>query len=254
MAMDEVGSLRWGEATGGVLTRSQRWTMRWRSRGELASLVRSRVLLILRRHGHTMLDLESLRPPDTRLAAAVEDVARREQTPVVLAHAYRTVAFAHAIASLDRVAFDPELLWCAALLHDVGLEHPVTGRCFAVRGGEIARQTALAAGATAATADLLGDAVCRHPSPRLDPQRHPLPYLVAAGALVDVVGRRLEQLDHRSVEEVLADQPRGDFARTVATAWRTEAHSVRHGRAAVADQLGLSLAARWAPFPAHREP
>ncbi len=145
---------------------------------------------------------------------------------------------------------DPELLWCASLLHDVAIEHPEPGRCFAVRGGEIAAAAAERAGAGPETVRLLGDAVSLHATPGLDPERYPLPSLVYHGALVDVLGARLHQLDPGFVRALLAAHPREGFSQAVASAWQSEVRAVPGGRAALAERpFCFSLAARLAPRP-----
>ena len=247
----DYGSLAWGMRTGGRLSRMERRHMLGVGLLDAAALIRGRLLLATGRGRRSArAPFSSMAVPDTPLASAVERVARERQSATMLAHALRTVALAHALASLDAVRFDVELLWCACLLHDVALESPRAGRCFAVRGGEIARETALDAGSDRATAEALGDAVSRHATPGLDPGRHPLPYLVAGGALVDVLGRRLEDLDAAFVDGLIAAQPRDGFATALATAWRAEAGAVPGGRAALAERpLCFSLAARAAPLP-----
>lgn len=212
-------------------------------------LIRSWLLLAAGyRRGAGNADLAALKVPDTRLARAVLEVARSHQHPLIMGHAMRTVAYAHAIAALDGLRVDAELLWCAGLLHDVCLEPAEAGHCFAVRGGQLAVATALQAGATPETANLLGDAVCRHATPGLDPNQHPVPYLVATGALVDIAGSRLEQMEPDFVRRLVAAHPREGFAAAIASAWRTETRCVRDGRAAVANRLGFSAAARIAPL------
>jgi hypothetical protein len=247
-AIEEIGSLDWGLRTDGLLTRSERRALRTRALRDGVVLARSRLLLAAGfRRGRGRADLSTLEAPDTPLAVATEQAARERQSPAVIGHALRTVAYAHAIASLDDVEVDAELLWCTALLHDIGLEHPERDRCFTVRGAVAARDIARQAHADPDTTELLGDAVCRHLTPALDPGRFPLPYLVATGALVDILGRRLEQLDRTFVDAVTAAEPRDGFARAIATVWKAEARSVPRGRAALADRLGFSCAARFAP-------
>lgn len=245
----DLGSLTWGRSSGGRLTGDVRRALRLAALRDARVFARSRLLLAVGRGSRSgSVDLEVLDPPDSALCRAVEARAAERQSRQMLGHAYRTVAYAHAVAGIDGVAVDRELLWCACLLHDVELEHPVPGCCFAVRGGETAAQVALDAGADAATADLLGDAICRHATPDLDRSAHPLAYLVAAGALVDVVGKRLDEMDRRFVEDLHRARPREDFATVLAAAWRAEARAVPDGRAALAERtVGFSLAARFAP-------
>jgi hypothetical protein len=244
MGADGLGSLEWGEATRGLLTGAQRCRLQVAALGDGIIFFRSLLLLALRiRRGIGAADLSTLNAPATSLAKAVQEAAEA-QAPQILGHTRRTIAFAHAIAALDKIRVDDELLWCACLLHDIGLERPETDHCFAVRGGLIARDIALEAGADAARAQQLGDTICRHATPRLDPKLFPLPYLVASGALVDILGRRLEQMDPGFVDELLGAEPRGDFPEVVADAWRREARAVVRGRAAIAEHLGFSRFAR----------
>ena len=140
-------------------------------------------------------------------------------------------------------------MWCACLLHDIGLPEPVAGQCFAVRGGLLAYDLALNARIATSRADLLAEAISRHPTPGLDPLTQPLAYLVNAGALMDLTGRSLEKLRPSSVEDLLARQTRAGLEHALSTGWAAEAAVVSHGRASLARSLGLLLAIRCSPFP-----
>jgi hypothetical protein len=251
MTAPEIGSLAWGDIADGRLSRRERRELRRRTLTGIAQFAASRLRTSARRGRHCAnAPLAVVDVPDTALARAVEAVARERQSPAMMAHAFRSVAFAHAVAALDEIDVDPELLWCACLMHDVALESPEPGQCFAVRGGRIARDTALAAGASAKTAQMLGDAVSRHPTPGLDVDFHPLPAVLTAGALVDVLGHRLDDMDPAFVCEVLAAYPRQGFAGALARAWTAEAKATPDGRAALVRRVGcFTVAARLAPLP-----
>ncbi|HNE87845.1 MAG: HD domain-containing protein [Candidatus Nanopelagicales bacterium] len=248
--MDDVGSLAWGRATGGVLTRAQRQRLRMAVLRDARVYARSMALLALRRGTRSAkADLTVMDMPDTDLCRGVEAAVVGAESPQMLGHSYRTVAYAHALAAVDGLSVDLELLWCACLLHDIGIERTVPGRCFAVRGGEETVRIAQSAGADHATAELLGDAVSRHATADLDPDAHPLPYLVAAGALVDVLGKRLDEMDRDFVRAVNQARPRDDFASVLSGVWRAETRAVPKGRAAVAQHTAaFSVAARFAPL------
>lgn len=247
--LQEIGSPAWATRTQGRLGQGERRAVR---RAALRELARSAPGLLgawLGRQGPARAPLDVLDVPDTPLARRTEEVARRHQSPAMLGHALRSVAFAHALGGVDGIAVDDELLWCACLLHDVALEDPEPGACFAVRGGAIARAVAREAGASTAVADTLADAVCRHATPALDPARDPLPYLVAGGALVDVLGKRLHELDRAFVGEVLRAHPRGRFAHVIADAWRAQARAAPYSRAGVVQRsVCFATASRWAPL------
>lgn len=245
----EIGSLEWGGATNGELSTTERRSLRRAVLRDTRVYARSRLLLLLGGGSRSAsVDLAVMDMPDTDLCRAVESTASALQSSALLAHAYRTVAYAHAIAQLDNVSFDQELLWCAALLHDVEIERPAAGHCFAVRGGQTAFRVAVDSGADVATASTLGDAVSRHATPDLDARTQPLPYLVASGALVDVLGKRLEQMSRSFIGAVRAQHPQGDFHPRIAQLWSDEAKAVPQGRAALVEKMvRFSLAARFAP-------
>ena len=232
-----MGSLAWGRATGGVLTRAQRQRLRMAVLRDARVYARSMALLALRRGTRSAkADLTVMDMPDTDLCRGVEAAVVGAESPQMFGHSYRTVAYAHALAAVDGLSVDLELLWCACLLHDIGIERTVPGRCFAVRGGEETVRIAQSAGADHATADL-------------DPDAHPLPYLVAAGALVDVLGKRLDEMDRDFVRAVNQARPRDDFASVLSGVWRAETRAVPKGRAAVAQHTAaFSVAARFAPL------
>ena len=251
----EVGSLAWGQNRGGSLTRYQAVMFAVRSIPELGVLLRTHARLKLRRpRGRTSVDPDTMTTPPTPLCRSAARCAQERYGDSALhRHALRTIAYAHAIAKIDRLDVDQELLWCAALLHDIGLTDPVPDECFAIRGGLLAHDLAVDAHTTTSRADLLAEAISRHPAPGLDPHTQPLAYLVNAGALLDLTGRRLESLIPASVDELLSQQTRAGLEQDLVTQWNFEATAVPHGRAHVARTLGLGIAIRCSPYPRHQK-
>src|SRR5512132_1237844 len=92
--------------------------------------------------------------PDTRLAAAAEALAVRVSPSALVGHCRRTYAFGAALLDRQGRTFDAELLYIAAMLHDLGLtdefEDGVTP--FEKRGADVARQALLTEGAPEETA------------------------------------------------------------------------------------------------------
>ena len=103
-----------------------------RSIPELGMLLRTHLRLRLRpNRGRVLVDSSTMTIPDTPLCRAAVRVARQHYGDgALLRHAFRTIAYAHAVAKFDRLDVDPELLWCACLLHDIGLpkQPPETSR------------------------------------------------------------------------------------------------------------------------------
>ena len=92
------------------------------------------------RRGDGRTELTGQPVPQFALARRAEEFAKQELSTHVLAHSYRTYFFGKVLAAHDGVAVNDEIVYLAALLHDLQLEHPTPGRCFAVTGAERAAQ------------------------------------------------------------------------------------------------------------------
>ena len=187
------GTLAWALASGGNLTARER-------RSLLAPILRSTVtyttgrlrMALGRRPARTAtLDLASLRWPDTKLAREAERECRGTLSAAMANHSVRTFVFGLALSGLDGNPVDLEELYVGSLLHDLALEAPTPGRCFAVVGAERARALVLAAGADAEKSARIAEGIALHITPGIGFERGPLAPLIAAGALVDLAALRL---------------------------------------------------------------
>lgn len=148
------------------------------------------------------------------------------------------------------MTFDREVLYVAALLHDLGVAHttPLADECFTLVG---ARAALAAADATAARAEqgrVAAEAITLHINPIVAAELGVEAHLLAAGAAFDVVGRRYRALDAATVQAVLARHPRQEFKRRFRLAWREHAGAFPCGRAHALRRLGFGLAIGMAPF------
>lgn len=238
----------WATRTGGAVSARQR-------RELLAPLLRTtvghtagRLRAALGLRGRGAVDLEALRWPDSSLARDAEAEAREVLSPHVLQHSYRTYLFGLVLADLDGVPVDEELGFVSSLLHDLHLEHPTPGRCFAVVGGERAERFALDHGADADRAATIGAAVGGHITAGANEDLSDPAGFVSAGALLDVAGVRYEQTDRAWMDEVLRRHPRLGFKRHLAACWAAEVDAVPDGRAAWFATRGFGPLVRIAPF------
>lgn len=239
----------WATTTGGALSARQRRQLLTPLLRTILATPTARLRLALGRRGSAGLDLETLRWPDSRLALAAEEEARDVLTPHVLQHSYRTYLFALALAAVERVPVDEELGYVSCLLHDVTLEHPTPGRCFAVTGGERAQQFALDHGAAPDRAAAIGAAVAGHITAGANDDLGDPAGFVAAGALLDVAGARMEETDPEFIRAVLARHPRLGFKRHLVRAWAAESRAVPAGRARwLTTHAAFPLLIRAAPF------
>ena len=167
----------------------------------------------------------------------------------LLNHSYRTYQFGRAIGELEGVDVDAELLYAAALLHDIGLVTADGRDDFTLTSARIARDVAENVGLSTAATETLQTAITMHHSPRVTLTAGPVAYLLSAGAGVDVAGVRCWQLPAATLTKVVRDHPRERFKKYFTQAWANESARVPHGRARLLRRYGAFTAAiALAPF------
>ena len=151
--------------------------------------------------------------PDTAASAAATRFAREHISPLVFDHSRRVFLFGSLRESALGLEPDPELLYVASMMHDVGLFTPaadVTQR-FEVDGADHARRLLLEHGATPADADIVWSAIALHTTPGIPGRMGPEIAATNIGVLIDAIGVGLDELDAEQIAEVTAAHPRGDF-------------------------------------------
>jgi hypothetical protein len=156
-------------------------------------------------------------PPDSRIARDAFELAESESSAALLAHCVRTWLWADLFAQRDGVAHDPELLYVACLLHDLGLTHAHwcatdAADCFAVEGALAAQAFALERSWPEQRADRLAEAIALHLNVDVGTDLGAEAHLLHAGAGLDVVARRRVELPAATRALVHARHPRDGFA------------------------------------------
>ena len=248
---DPIGSIGWAERTGGVLTTRECLTLaRPLLRGEL-SILAGRLAMVLRMHSgrRRSIDPASLVPPDSRLARDAEVAAQDLLTPALLNHSSRAYTWGAAIAALQGITFDRELLYLAAMFHDTGLPSPVPHVDFTVRSAQLAREFSERRGVPADGRELIANAIAMHHTPGVRPDAGAEAFLLSAGAGVDVFGLRSGEIPDAVRRNVVQDFPRLGFKREFAALWRAEAKQVPRGRGWFLHRFALTdVTMRLAPF------
>ena len=248
---NDLGTHTWVERTGGLLTAAERRSLlRPLASAQVINVVgRLSMLVGVNTGRRAVVPAGRLRPPDSVLTRAAEAEALRRLTPALLNHSYRTFAFGSALGALENLDVDREVLFAAALLHDVGLPTPVEGVDFTRASARVARDVAEDVGLSTAATNTMRTAITLHHSPGVTSAHGPVAYLLSAGAGLDVVGVGSWRLPPGVIDAVIAEHPRLGFKREFAAAFRMEAARVPRGRVAFLRRHGaFDLAVKAAPF------
>lgn len=246
-----VGSIAWSERTQGRLTAAEtRQLLPALARTHVVNAVgRTAMLLHLHSGRRAHLPERALRAPSSVLTKTAEQVAYEHLTPALLNHSYRCYAYGVALAALEGVDVDRELLFAAAMLHDTGLSRPVADVDFTVASARVALDVAETVGLPRAATETMRSAITLHHSPDVSRADGAVAYLMSAGAALDVIGLQSWKLPGDVLASVLRERPRLGFKDEFRRLWSAQVAAVPRGRARLLRRYGaFDLAIRLAPF------
>lgn len=139
--------------------------------------------------------LADFTPPSTPAAEAARALAEEYHSPALLAHCTRSWLWAEAFAALEgRAGVDRELLYVAALLHDIGIapEFDNVALSYEEAGGHVAIALTAGAGWLAARRRRVLEVIVRHNWPSVDPAVDVEGYLLETATALDISGARPE--------------------------------------------------------------
>jgi hypothetical protein len=152
--------------------------------------------------------------PQTPAATAALAVATRFHSPALLNHCLRSYLWAGMYAAAHDIAFDHELLYVSAMLHDIGLTEPFDSHriAFEEAGGDLAWVFGTAAGWPADRAARATEIIVLHMRGDVSSADDPESHLLQVATSWDVAGRRPEEFPAQARAELLARYPRQGFA------------------------------------------
>jgi HD domain-containing protein len=249
--MSSVGTWAWAERTNGRLRR--------RDRAELLRQgVLARLSALPARFTRRLSDgpaPEIPTPPDSALALLADERVRELSAPELYGHCLRTWAFAAMFAVGENVEHDPELLYLACVLHDLGLTSAHDGAdasagCFAVEGARAAHRLICDHGDSQVRARTVAEAITLHLNVTVPSSLGAEAMLLSKGVSLDTVGRRLHQLPAPSLRAVATRWPRDGSTEYLVASTERQA-TVRPGsRSAFLHRLGFAGLLRANPLDA----
>lgn len=163
-------------------------------------------------------DIAGVKIPDSRIAREITQRIRDTESAMLFHHSTRVYLWGALRAKRDGLRFDPELLYAAAMFHDIGITHRYhqSQLRFEVDGANAARDFLRGHGIAEADIEKVWLAIALHTTPGIPEHMHPEISLVQAGAGMDMAGRNYDHFTEEEREAVIACHPRGhDFGQEV---------------------------------------
>jgi len=166
--------------------------------------------------------ISGIRIPDSQMARKVTEFIRDAEGDMLFRHSMRVYLWGAFHGERHALAFDPELLYVAAMFHDFGL----TARFresqlrFEVDGANAARDFLRGHNIPERDVEKAWLAIALHTTPGIPEHLEPEIALVNAGAAMDVVGRGYDQFRSDQRDAVISAYPRGqDFEHSIIDAF-----------------------------------
>jgi HD domain len=178
--------------------------------------------------------------PSTAAAKAAVEVLTQFSPPALVHHCHRSYLLAAALATQEGVEIEAELLYVAALLHDLALEPAFDNHTlpFEEAGGHVAWVLAAGAGWPAERRDRAAGIIVAHMR-GADPETDPEGDLLDVATGLDIGGRDVERWPEPLLAEIVAAYPRLDLAERFTACFRDQANRKPASAAAAAIRAGL---------------
>ena len=148
--------------------------------------------------------------PDTRLAREATELVRETESSLLFNHSTRVYYFASLAGKKLRLKFDPELLYIAAMFHDMGLTPQYSSKSdrFEVDGANAARAFLRHHNIGQQDIDTVWTAISLHTTPGIPQYMHPVVALLTNGVEMDVLGIAYSEFSGVDREAIVAAYPR----------------------------------------------
>ena len=180
--------------------------------------------------------------PTSAVAVRAAEAAAAFCSPALVHHNHRAYLWSAALGVQEGLAFDAELLYVAAMLHDLGLvpayDNATLG--FEVAGGHVGWMFAAGAGWPVERRVRVAEVVERHMWDSVDPAVDPEGYLLEAGTGLDISGRDPDRWPAPLRSEVMTAYPRLDLRAQFLACFEDQAARKPSSLAAAAVRSGIA--------------
>jgi hypothetical protein len=179
--------------------------------------------------------------PETLAAATALEVCIAYSSPAMVNHCRRSFVWAAAYAITNGIAYDDELLYVSAMLHDIGLvrEFDNVTVPFEEAGGHVAWVFAAGAGWPIERRQRAAEVVVRHMWESVDVKEDPEGFLLEIATGLDISGASPDWWSSELRADVVAQIPRLTLAQEFTACFRDQAARKPESTAGSAIRSGL---------------
>jgi hypothetical protein len=155
-------------------------------------------------------EISGVRIPDSKVAHELTEFIRDTECDLLFHHSVRVYFWGALTGNRMALTFDPELLYAAAMFHDIGLtvRYESSQLRFEVDGANAARDFLRGHRISEGDIETVWNAIALHTTPGIPEFMRPEIALVQAGAGMDVAGRGYDRFTDAQRESVIAAFPR----------------------------------------------
>src|SRR6202521_63794 len=150
--------------------------------------------------------------PDSKLAREATEQVRDTESPLLFNHSTRVYYFGSLAGERRGLKFDPELLYIAAMFHDMGLTPRYSSKSdrFEVDGANSARAFLRQHNIPQLEIDTVWTAIALHTTPGIPQYMQPVVALLTNGVEMDVLGIAYSEFSDADRQAIVAAYPRSE--------------------------------------------
>jgi HD domain len=148
--------------------------------------------------------------PDSKLAREAAELVHDTESTLLFNHSTRVYYFASLAGKRRGLKFDPELLYVAAMFHDMGLTPRYSSESdrFEVDGANAARGFLRQRNISQPEIDTVWTAIALHTTPGIPQYMHPVVALLTNGVEMDVLGIAYSEFSDSDRQAIVGAYPR----------------------------------------------